>query len=65
MHIVLGKKNFSGYENIGFSNGNEQKWIELRDTLKAKIIRFAYGFNSFGKIKEPTQQLLSIFEQFR
>ena len=46
-----------------FSNVNEQKWIEFRYILKVKMIRCAYGFNSFGKKKESTQQLFSIFEQ--
>ena len=47
-----------------FSNGNEQKLIKVRDTLKAKTIRFTYGFDNLGKIKELTEQLFSIFDPF-
>lgn len=46
-----------------FSNVNEQKRIEFRYILKVKMIRCVYGFDSFSKIKESTQQLFSIFEQ--
>lgn len=39
--VVSVEKSDNGL-NMGFSNGNEQKWIESGDMLVVKMLRFAY-----------------------
>ena len=45
--MVVSVKNDNGL-NMGFSNGNEQKWIESRVMLEVKMLRFA--FDTSGRI---------------
>lgn len=53
--MVFVEKNDNGL-NMGFSNGNEQKWIESGDMLGVKMLRFAY--DTSGKMNSPFKNYL-------
>lgn len=53
--VVSVEKNDNGL-NMGFSNGNEQKWIESGDMLVVKMLRFAY--DTSGKMNSSLKNYL-------